>query len=137
MPEKIYIESFADDLNYQPIILFIDPSVNMDDVLKELEQDNINHLYNFDDEVRRTGLFYIENMDLQTVEINAYRNKLLYKLIEENYSLYSLGKDEIGFYMVNIDVDGGQFNELWNFIFSYMASSKRLLIKRRENENQN
>lgn len=124
MPEKIYIENFADDLNYQPIILFIDPSVNMDDVLKKLEQDNINHLYNFD-EVRRTGFFYIENMDLQIIKIGASKNELPYKLIEENYFLYSLGKDEIGFYMVNIDIDGGQFNELWNFVLLYQALTKK------------
>lgn len=58
---------------------------------------NVNHLYRFDS-VRENRLFYIENCDLQDVTINSSQNELL-DLLENDYSIFQLKKDNAGFYM--------------------------------------
>lgn len=100
--KKAYIEDFCEDLNYHAVTLFVDPEVNLDELLARLEKDLVNHLYRFNS-VRENRLFYIENCDLQDVTINQKWNELLY-LLDEGHSILHLKKDESGFYIVVPDV---------------------------------
>lgn len=100
--KRVYIHDFIDDLNYHAIVLYVDPEVNLDELLFKLTLDSVSHLYRFDC-VRENRLFYIENCDLQDVTINSDWNELL-DLISEGHSILHLKKDISGFYVVVPDI---------------------------------
>lgn len=99
MEKKVYITDFCEDLNYKSIILFIDDTVDLDELLIRLRKDNIGHMYRFDC-VRDNRLFYVENCDLQNVSttVNPHWNELL-DLLDDEYSILQLKKDRDGYYI--------------------------------------
>lgn len=100
--DRVYIHDFVDELNYHAVILYVDPEVDLDELLSKLREDLVSHLYRFDS-VRENRLFYIENCDLQDVTINSNWNELL-DLLSEGYSVLQLKKDISGFYAVVPDI---------------------------------
>lgn len=96
--ERVYIDSFIDDLNYRAVILHVDQDIDLNELYIRLNDDNVNHLYRFDS-VRDNRLFYIENCDLQDITIKPTWNELL-ELIESEYSVLNLKKDANGYYIV-------------------------------------
>lgn len=65
----IKIDDFVEDLNYTGVILHIGENVKKEDLRKALEKDEVNHMQRFD-EAWDDGFFYIENCDLQTVDVS-------------------------------------------------------------------
>lgn len=101
--KNYYIEDFCEDLNYRPVILYIDPKISLSDLLKRLKKDLVNHLYKFYDCVGDNRLFYIENCDLQCVTVNKNWNEL-YELFEDGFSVLQLKKDDNGYFIEVPDV---------------------------------
>lgn len=97
MTHKTYITDFCEDLNYQGVVLYVDSEIDLEDLLNHLKAANVSHLYRFDC-VRENRLFYIENCDLQDVTIDSNQNELL-DLLENDYSIFELKKDNAGFYI--------------------------------------
>lgn len=100
--KKLYIENFCDDLNYREVVLFVDDSVNFDELLARLNEDCVSHLYRFEC-VRENRLFYIENCDLQNVTIVPDWNEL-FSLVQNDYTILHLKQDDTGFYIVIPDM---------------------------------
>ena len=100
--DRVYIHDFVDELNYHAVILYVDPEVDLDELLSKLKEDLVNHLYRFNS-VRENRLFYIENCDLQDIKINSNWNELL-DLLSEGYSVLQLKKDISGFYAIVPDI---------------------------------
>lgn len=103
--KNYYIEDFCEDLNYHPVILYIDPKISLYDLYERLEKDHVNHLYKFFNCVGDNRLFYIENCDLQDVITNKDWNEL-HAMLEDGFSFLHLKKDENGYFIEIPDVIG-------------------------------
>lgn len=62
------IDDFVEELNYKYVIIYISEDVKKEDLRKALIDDDVNHISRFD-EVWESGFFYIENCDLQTLDV--------------------------------------------------------------------
>lgn len=89
---RFYIDDFVEDLNYRKIILSFD-NVDPEKLKSRLEKDNTGHMYRFDGCRKRDRLFYIENCDLQNVEVPV---DIHYLVMSEGYSIVALHYDEKG-----------------------------------------
>lgn len=94
MNNRIYIDDFCEDLNYQGIILYIG-NVNDVALLKALERDNVNKTYRLEYALNdpndcSRNFIYIENCDLQNLDYPVY------EYFEEGYDVYILHEDEVG-----------------------------------------
>lgn len=98
MTEKIYINNFVEDLNNKPIILVVNEEIVDGDfwvkLIDKLNEDMINHLFEFSHVILVSKCFYIKNGDIQVCN---YRS-LLDDLLQNKYKFYRLNKDEGGFY---------------------------------------
>ena len=97
MSNKIYINDFCEDLNYQGIILYIG-LVDSNKLLEALEQDNVNHCYRFlfatsNNDPTMKNFICIENCDLQDLDYP------IYEYMEDGYDVYCLYEDDKGFYV--------------------------------------
>lgn len=97
---RFYIDDFVEDLNYCKIILSIG-DVDPEKLKSKLVADNVNHISRFDRYCISNKLFYIENCDLQEVDIQMeppeiYGNSFQSLVIEEGYSIVALHYDEQG-----------------------------------------
>ena len=97
MRERIYIEDFCEDLNYQGVILYIG---NVDCVrLREtLGKDKVNKLYRLEfatsnNDPSMRDFIYVENCDLQNLDYPAQ------EYFQEGYDVYVLYEDPKGFYI--------------------------------------
>ncbi len=93
--EKVYIKDF-NDYNYVSIMFEIS-QVDRKQLEDKLNEDYINKMYRLNYVYERdVKLMYIENCDLQDVEII---NKRYYELLfEEHYNLVHLKSDKDGLY---------------------------------------
>ena len=97
MPNKIYINDFCEDLNYQGIILYIG-LVDSNKLLEALERDKVSHCYRFlfatsNNDPTMKNFIYIENCDLQNLDYP------IYEYMEDGYDVYCLCEDDKGFYI--------------------------------------
>jgi hypothetical protein len=81
--ERIYINNFCEDLNYQRVVLYIG-NVNYDNLKKALSECYVNKLWRLDN----ARFIYIENCDLQDLSYP------ITECIEEGYDVYILHEDE-------------------------------------------
>ena len=100
--ERIYIDDFCEDLNYQGIILYIG-NVPKTKLRKRLNDDYINKDYRFDyiinaKDPSMKDFMYIENCDLQDLSYPVHEY-----VVDEGYSVHSLCYDQLEnkFYIVN------------------------------------
>lgn len=89
-----YIEDFVEDFNYSGIIFYVSDSVSLELLREKLNEDNINHLYNFD-VVLINRMFYIENCDLQIIRSVSE----ILDLFDNDYSVKILYEDKNGFFI--------------------------------------
>lgn len=89
-----YIEDFVEDFNYSGIIFYVSDSVSLGLLREKLNEDNINHLYNFD-VVLINRMFYIENCDLQIIRSVSE----ILDLFDNDYSVKILYEDKNGFFI--------------------------------------
>ena len=97
MNERIYIEDFCEDLNYQGVILYIG-NVDRTRIHKALEKDKVNKLWRLDFATSRTDpsmkdFIYVENCDLQNLDYP------IYEYLEDGYDVHVLYEDPKGFYI--------------------------------------
>lgn len=97
MSNKIYINDFCEDLNYQGIILYIG-LVDSNKLLEALERDKVSHCHRFsfatsDNDPAMKNFIYIENCDLQNLDYP------IYEYMEDGYDVYCLYEDDKGFYV--------------------------------------
>lgn len=95
MNNRIYIDDFCKDLNYQGIILYIG-KVNSEHLLKALEKDKVNKTYRLEWILKNPdgcyrNFMYVANCDLQDLDYPVYEF-----VIEEGYDVYVLHEDEAG-----------------------------------------
>lgn len=98
MRDRIYIDDFCEDLNYQGIILFI-ANVDIENLRARLKKDDVNKLYRLDyalkvDDPSRKYFIYVENCDLQDLSFPVHEY-----ILEEGYHVYVLYEDAAGFYI--------------------------------------
>lgn len=98
---RLYITDFVEDLNYQGVIIYVDPAViNVQKLRNRLERDYANHLYRFEymlekDEPNERNFFYIENCDFQDLDYGVHR----YIIDGEQHGVYRLCQDGDEFYI--------------------------------------
>lgn len=97
MNERIYIEDFCEDLNYQGVILYIG-NVDRTRIHKALEKDKVNKLWRLDFATSCTDpsmkdFIYVENCDLQNLDYP------IYEYFEDGYDVHVLYEDPKGFYI--------------------------------------
>lgn len=97
MNNRIYINDFCEDLNYQGVILYIG-NVNSVNLLRALKRDKVNKTYRLDyalndpkDSCR--NFIYIENCDLQNLDYPVHE---YFGDDEDTYDVYVLHEDEVG-----------------------------------------
>lgn len=96
--ERIYINNFCEELNYQNIILYIG-NVSVENLRNVLEKHYVNKLWRLvysinDPEPARKNFIYIENCDLQELTYP------IYEYIEEGYDVCILHEDKLGKFYV-------------------------------------
>lgn len=92
---KQYIENFCEDLNYNPVLLYIG-QVDVEKLLDRLKKDMVNHLYEMEYINENGDLMYIENCDLQHIDS---RRDLYRAIIKEGWSVLTLKEDRHGYYI--------------------------------------
>ena len=101
---QLYITDFVEDLNYQGVILYVDPEkVNLKKLRSKLEHDHTNHLYRFEYMLKkskpdRRNFFFIENCDFQDLDSGIHEY-----IIDGGYSVHTLQQDGDEFY-INVNV---------------------------------
>lgn len=97
MKDRIYIEDFCYDLNYNRIILYVG-KVDPGRLRQALVDSVVNKVYRFDyalsykDPTMRNYI-YVENCDLQDLSYP------IYEYIEDGYDVYILYEDDNKFYV--------------------------------------
>lgn len=97
MNNRIYIDDFVEDLNYQGVILYIG-NVDANALREVLTRDNVNKMYRFDqilndENPAYKNFMYIENCDLQNLDFPVY------DYMEDGYDIYVLYVDAGRYYV--------------------------------------
>ena len=93
MFNRYYISDFCEEFNYSNCILYVDDSIDLNDLLCKLKNDLVSHLYCFE-WVKEDRMFYIENCDLQII------SGVITEYFKDGYSLLQLKKDSKGYYIL-------------------------------------
>lgn len=98
MNERIYINNFCEDLNYQGVILYIG-NVKYQTLLEALKRDMVNKTYRLEyaatkSDMARRNFIYIENCDLCDLGFP------IHEYLEEDYDVYVLHEEGRGKYYV-------------------------------------
>lgn len=95
MSTCVKITDFVEDLNYKGIVLLIDKdSVVKDDLKAALERDEVNKIWRLDN-AWKTGMFTVENCDLDDVPNLDY-------LDGGGYAVFSLVEDVKGEFYIQV-----------------------------------
>lgn len=105
---EIKINDWIEQFNYQRIMLDISEVVNqgyVSDLIRSLNENYVNHLYDLERAINNNRLIYIENCDLQypNLHLNRMEEYKIYKLrcnVKWNY-----GSRELYFYYYDGDED--------------------------------
>lgn len=94
--DRIYINNFCEDLNYQKVILYIG-EINIPKLKKRLEKDYVNHLWYLDSiaEGRIQPFFYIENCDFQDLTMD------ILEFVKDGYTIMKLYENAAGYYVMD------------------------------------
>lgn len=97
MSNRIYINNFCEDLNYQGIILYVG-MVDPGKLFKALARSDVNKRYRLegivaDSDLSKKNFMYIENCDLQDLDYP------IYDYLVEGYDIYVLHEDDGKFYV--------------------------------------
>lgn len=98
MNERIYINNFCEDLNYQGVILYIG-NVKYQTLFEALERDMVNKTYRLEyaaskSDMARRNFIYIENCDLCDLSFP------IHEYFEEGYDVYILHEEGHGKFYV-------------------------------------
>ena len=96
--QRIYIEDFCYDLNYQGVILYIG-NVDSNRLREALVKSMVNKIYRLDfalefDDLAKKNFIYVENCDLQEL---CYP---VYEYLKDGYDVYVLHEDSAGKFYV-------------------------------------
>lgn len=89
---KHYINDFCDDLNYQPVILFLEDLTDSEiEKLGKIVCESVSHGYRWEYILKGNHCFYVENCDLQ--DCNGVELPQLLVSTYVKYKVYTLQYD--------------------------------------------
>lgn len=101
---RIYIDDFCEDLNYQGIILYISENVNVEHLRETLNVSHVNKIYRLEYALNKKdpamkNFIYVENCDLQDLDFPVYEYVNGEYDDYASYDIYTLYEDAGKFYI--------------------------------------